>query len=615
MKIQHSFKQIMIILTFVFSTQTGAAVQVIANVGQPAPDFPPGYIYWSVGPNPVIGASGHIAFSGVADISLGSTENNTSAVWAGLPGQLRAIVRENEAVSGFPPNVLFDSAEAAQFVVTPSGSVGFPAIMKGAGQSTQVALLAHVNGTTLGILRDGDPAPGFPAGVFISNTGTGISGFAMSDAGMVITGMTTANEMGVWLHDFNTITRLPSPVVGCRLGLLPAVSINQSGVVALATGGLGFIGEDNRPCAPVAGLFKWQNGQWQAVMVQDLLPGGGEAVPGMTQAEFNFQNALLPLSQPIVDDQGNVAFPAFLRNPSSITQNKGSLWYKREGEEPRLIALAEETLPGDPNAIIADLPFPFFSSSVSNNGASVVPVTLTTGETALLSGLPRTSQPYSSLQDTGEIQLSVTARENRRPPGFDQTWFYFGFLGQALNRNGDFIFNARSKDAVSPNTAIVDAIWRAQVGGEPRLKAMTGMKINTNGQERVLRQIFTIDSNARAGNAGEAQINTNGTPSQFSDTGDFVFAGEVDGSFRSILLIPNDQREQRIFTLAEQLFPQFFAPANQEDRLYEGYEYRYYPDTSTYIGIKNGEVFVLGALFGPDIVRIGTIDETLAFLE
>lgn len=42
-------------------------------------------------------------------------------------------------------------------------------------------------------------------------------------------------------------------------------------------------------------------------------------------------------------------------------------------------------------------------------------------------------------------------------------------------------------------------------------------------------------------------------PCQFSDTGDFVFAGKIDGSFRSILLIPNNQREQRIFALAEQL--------------------------------------------------------------
>ena len=265
----------------------------------------------------------------------------------------------------------------------------------------------------------------------------------------------------------------------------------------------------------------------------------------------------------------------------------------------------EEILPGDPNAIIADLPFPFFSSSISNNGISVVPVTLTTGETALLSGLPRTSQPYSSLQNTGEIQLSVTARQNRRPPGFDQTWFYSQFLGQALNRNGDFIFNARSRDAVSPNTAIVDAIWRGQADGEPRLKAMTGMKINANGQERILRGIFAM---------GDAQINTNGTRSQFSDTGDFVFAGEVDGSFRSILLIPDDQREQRIFALAEQFFPQFFAPANAEDRLLEGFDYRFYSGTDTYIGIKGDEVFVLGAPFGEGIVRIGTIDETLAFL-
>lgn len=604
-------------LIIMLPAHSHATVKMIADTGQPAVGFPEGFIYWSVD-NPVIGASGHIAFSGAADISLGSTENNTNAVWAGLPGQLRAIVRENEAVSGFPPNVLFDSTDAAQnvgrFVVTPSGLIGFPAMMKGAGQSTQSALLAHVDGTTLGILRDGDPAPGFPAGTFIGVIG--IFGFAMSDAGMVISGMTTSNEAGIWLHDFSTITRLPSPVSGCRFLAPPAVSINQSGVVALATGGLGFIGEDNRPCAPVAGLFKWQNGQWQAVIVQDsLLPGGGEAVPDMAQAEFNFQNAFLPLSQPIVDDQGNVAFPAFLRNPSSITQNKGSLWYMGKGEQPRLIALAEEVLPGDPNAIIADLPFPFFSSSVSNNGASVVPVTLTTRETALLSGLPRTSQPYSSLQETGEIQLSVITRQNRRPPGFDQTWFYSEFLGQALNRNGDFIFNARSRDAVSPNTAIVDAIWRGKIGGEPRLKAMTGMKINVNGQERILRQIFAIDRNNRGGNAGEAQVNTGGTPSQFSDAGDFVFAGEVDGSFRSILLIPNDQREQRIFTLAEQLFPQFFAPANAEDRLLEGFEYRFYSGTNAYIGIKDEEVFVLGASFGAGITRIGTVDETLALLE
>ncbi|MDT8364626.1 MAG: hypothetical protein RQ714_08300 [Nitrosomonas sp.] len=124
-----------VMLVIMLSAQSHAAVRMIADIGQPAPDFPEGFVYRSIDSNPVIGASGHIAFSGEADISLGSTENNTSAVWAGLPGQLRAIVRENEPVNGFPPNVLFDAARPAQnfgeFVVTPSGAVGFPAIMKG----------------------------------------------------------------------------------------------------------------------------------------------------------------------------------------------------------------------------------------------------------------------------------------------------------------------------------------------------------------------------------------------------------------------------------------------------------------------------------------------------
>lgn len=589
--------------------QSHAAVKVIADTGQPAPDFPEGFIYRSIG-NPSIGASGHIAFPGMATTSLGSTENHTNAVWAGLPGQLRTIVRENDTVSGFPPNVLFSSFDygmqlLGKLVVTPSGAVGFPAMMKDAGQlSFHKALLAHVNGKTIGILRELDPAPGFPAGTFVSDIESGLPGFAFSDAGMVILGRTTSNETGIWLHDFNTITRLPCPVADCRVMFSPTVSINQEGVVVLFGG---FI-SNNDPSKFLIDTFKWHNGQWQTVITQDsLLPGGAKAVLGMTQAILTFQNRSPPLPQSMVDDQGNVAFFASLINPSSVTQNKGSLWYKTEAAEPRLIALAEETLPGDPNAVIANLTFPFLASSVSNNGATVVPVALTTGETALLSGLPRTSQPYASLQETGEIQLSVIARQNRRPPGFGETWFYSDFLGQVLNRNGDFIFHARSQDAVSPNTSMVDAIWRGRIGGQPRLKAMTGMKINVNGQERILRGIFA---------ARDAQINTNGTPSQFSDTGDFVFAGDVDGGLRSILLmIPDDHREQRIFALAEQLYPQFFAPANAEDRLLEGFEYRFYSGTNTYIGIKDDNVFVLGAPNWPEIKHIGTIDETLSMLE
>ncbi|MCC7136530.1 MAG: hypothetical protein IT528_09100 [Nitrosomonas sp.] len=323
------------IMISVLPFQSFAAVKMIADIGQPAPGFPEGFIYWRIDPKPAIGASGHIAFSGIADVSLSLTENSANAVWAGLPGQLRAIVRENEAVNGFPPNILFDSAWSSfdstgiaqsvdGLVVTPAGAIGFLAMMKGAGQFSQRALLAHVEGTTYGVLRDGDPAPGFPAGTFINGISvSGILSFTFSDAGMVIVGWTTSNEVGVWLYDFNTITRLPSPLTGCNFQFPPAVSINQTGVIVLID-----VSRVDAGCTPLAGIFKWQNGQWQTVIQNFATPGSGPPVPGMTQAAFGFWNTshtrLLPI-RPMIDDQGNVAFPAGIYNPSSIGRGRGGV--------------------------------------------------------------------------------------------------------------------------------------------------------------------------------------------------------------------------------------------------------------------------------------------------
>ena len=87
----------------------------------------------------------------------------------------------------------------------------------------------------------------------------------------------------------------------------------------------------------------------------------------------------------------------------------------------------------------------------------------------------------------------------------------------------------------------------------------------------------------------------------------------VNLEFEMAVVTPN--KGQKIFTFAEQLFPQYFSPANVNDQLLEGFVYRYYPTTNAYIGIKNGEVFVLSDAFGPGIQHIDTIENTLQFLE
>ncbi len=582
-----------------------ADVRLLAEVGQPAADFPEGFIYWNVEPDVVIGPSGHVAFAGAADVSLGSTESNTNVVWAGLPGQLRAIIRENDTVSGFPANVLFDStstsANVGGMVVSTSGAVAFPALMKGAGAGqSQRALLVHADGVTTGVLRVGDPAPGFPAGTFIAPNG--LLNFAFSDAGMVISGTTTSGESGIWFFNGDSIIRLPEPIPGCNF-LLPFTGfrINQGGEIAVRSFLL--TGNGQTQCPP-AGIFKWKAGSWETVMTQNA------PVPQMNSAQFNLQS-ILPVPSFSINDSGRIGAPITIQDNPSI--GKAGFWQLDTQDTPRLIALAEEFLADDDNAIFRDsLPI-FGLSAMTNNGASLVSVVLTNQESVLLAGFPRPEQPYPSLAETGPNQLTVIARTNRRPMGLDDSWFYSGLLSQALNRNADFVYSALASEASSNQTAV--GLWRGSVNGQrPRLKAMDGMKVTFDGRERQLTRLFTIGNN-RIDTLGGAQNNTSGTPSQLSDTGDTVLSAEVEGSFRSLILIADDTREQRIFALAEQLFPQFFAPASAEDRLFEGFEYRFYPDTQTYIGIKNGEVFLLGGAFGPTVLRFDTVDATLALLE
>lgn len=601
------YPAIIVFLTLaLFSIPSSAAIQLIAEPGQPADDFSSEFIYWGIDTgSSAIGASGQVAFSGAADISIDSTDNKTNAVWAGLPGQLKAIIRENESPEGFPDNVLFDSAAPAanvgKIVVTSSGYIGFPALLKGAVQG-QRSLLAHVNGTTFGVIREGDPAPGFSAGTFVK----GIANFSFSDAGMVIIGQvagsSTPATFAIWFYDFQTIKLLPSPIAGCTPFLFSRTSINDISEIAFSSS---MIGSDNEECSVLSGLFKWKNGNWETLQAEE------DSVPGMSDAIFSFIASSFPLLTPMINDQGDVAISAVSKNTATLAQ-KGGLWVKDSSNDPKLLVLDEETLKGNPNDIIAKLPIAFFNSGFTNDGFSLVPINITAGTTALLTGIPRNTQPYSSLNDTGESQLAVVAQQNDQPPGFDSTWFYSWFLGQALNRTGQFVFTGRAKNATGNEERTV--VWRGKGDERPRLKAMEGMKVTVNGEERVLEQIFGLSSNRR-NTTGKTFMTTGGNNARFSDNGHFVFDGKLSGSHNGILLLPDDSKEQRIFELAEQLFPQFFSPANVDDRLFEGFEYRFYPDKNTYLGIKNGDVFLLGDAFGSGVKRFDTVENTLRILE
>lgn len=61
--------------------------------------------------------------------------------------------------------------------------------------------------------------------------------------------------------------------------------------------------------------------------------------------------------------------------------------------------------------------------------------------------------------------------------------------------------------------------------------------------------------------------------------------------------IDNSARIDALFSWAEQNYPQFF-PSRQSSRDILGYQARHYPSTNTYLGSKDGVLYVYGAAFG-----------------
>ena len=61
----------------------------------------------------------------------------------------------------------------------------------------------------------------------------------------------------------------------------------------------------------------------------------------------------------------------------------------------------------------------------------------------------------------------------------------------------------------------------------------------------------------------------------------------------------------RVFNWAEQAYVQYLAPAVQPSAVYQGYYYRHYPGTNSYVGTKDGNVYYLAA--GGQIVEVGPL--------
>jgi hypothetical protein len=64
----------------------------------------------------------------------------------------------------------------------------------------------------------------------------------------------------------------------------------------------------------------------------------------------------------------------------------------------------------------------------------------------------------------------------------------------------------------------------------------------------------------------------------------------------------------QLFALAESSYAAYF-PSKQTTRSFEGWAYRYYPETGIYLAVIGSGVYVLGGSFGPEVIRLGEVTD------
>ncbi len=178
-------------------TSIGGAEALACEVGEPAPGT--GGATFSAFSSPIINNSDHIAFEATLAISGGVTKSTNAGIWAGGSGALQLVARTGQVGTSFL--TLSDPLDNDNDVTA------FAATYK-SGATTETGLFCSNQSGP--VAETHQQAPGCSTGVFFSTFNVmalADSGGESNDGGLVFeatvtgTGVTTANNKGIWAVD------------------------------------------------------------------------------------------------------------------------------------------------------------------------------------------------------------------------------------------------------------------------------------------------------------------------------------------------------------------------------------------------------------------------------
>jgi len=173
-------------------------LELIVRQGTEAPDAGSGVTYNVLG-DPSINNAGQLAFTSSLAGKVNSSNNR--ALFVGAPGKIRMVARTGDGAPG-TKNLKF--RELYDPCINADGQVAFQALLTGSGVTTanDMGVWAGTRGKLRLIAREGDAAPGTEKGVtfasFVSMPQINAQGQVSVLARLTGKGVNSATDMGIW---------------------------------------------------------------------------------------------------------------------------------------------------------------------------------------------------------------------------------------------------------------------------------------------------------------------------------------------------------------------------------------------------------------------------------
>lgn len=351
-------------------SEASGHVALVARSGSQAPDPPEGVRFEGFLGPPLINGLGQSCF--VASLAgAGVDETNNVGIWNERNGDLSLIARAGDRPMGMQASVVFGLMGNLMF--NASGRVAFAAGLRGerVDSGNDEAIWSDGRGMLTMVAREGDPAPGMPAGMRFSQFGTGTGYFfTLNSRGKVaffarVTARkgSDADDMGIWSESetglqlvAGTGAHAPGTSAGVVFSNLGDPTFNGQGHTAFAA----MLKGGRIDATNGSGI--WSQGRGSLALVARA----GDHAPG-AQDDVRFGDFYIPspsnLLHPVMNSAGQTAFRGTLVGNGVNADNATGIWAERDGSLS-MVVRAGDHAPGAPDgAVFSGFDEPAFNSS------------------------------------------------------------------------------------------------------------------------------------------------------------------------------------------------------------------------------------------------------------